>query len=115
MASRVCQPEVDCFGCRRLPTPMEMCAQGPTVPTGAAMSATRLLWSRTCRNGECRMVGPLDASHTPHQIHPGGLKACDGDLALLVQVVRRLEVHEGEQGVGEHLVVAVNSRFFQEG
>lgn len=56
----------------------------------------------------------VGSGHTPYQVDPGGLEPGDGDLALVAEVVGRLEVHKGEQGVGEHVVVTVHSGFPKE-
>lgn len=84
------------------------CRSRPTapVPCGSAQTANT--------SGGALGSPSAGSGHPPHHVHPGGLQACDGYLALLVQVVRHFEAREGEQGMGEHVVIALNSGLLHE-
>lgn len=56
----------------------------------------------------------VGSGHPSYQVDPGGLEPCGGDLVFVAEVVGGFEGHESEQGVGEHVVVTVNSRFPKE-
>lgn len=65
-------------------------------------------------HGLSRSSCSVGFGHPPYQVHPGVLETRDRNFASDVQIVRRLEAREGEQGVGEHVVIPVDSGLSQQ-